>query len=462
MSYAISTQHSFIRKGIVYVLLYICTIAIITSTFFLTPHLRGEFPLLRLVIILCATILLSKYFIYMVVSPWYEVVLAYKQGRLSEKKTEHLYPRVSVLIPAWNEEAGVITTIRTLLLSTYKNLEIVVINNASTDNTGTNVQQLIETYYREQKSPKNCMEILYALERNQGKGHALNTGLSLSTGEIIVSIDADCSVPPETIAHFVKHFDDKEVMAAVGNVRIGDTTHLLGVVQYLEFLFSFYFKKADALMNTIYIIGGAAGAFRKEVFEVLGPYSLTNITEDIELSVRIQNAGMKIAYASDAIVYTEGATTLSGLMKQRLRWKRGRFETFVEHKRLFFSTRKEHRKLLTLLILPLSLFGELQLFFEIFFIVFLFVFSYLMNDYSSFISGVAVVSSMFVVQIAFDNHKETRLSFLLLAPIGWLLFYASTFVESQALVKAVWGYARGSEVKWQKWERNGVFKQKTL
>lgn len=462
MSYAISTQHSFIRKGIVYVLLYICTIAIITSTFFLTPHLRGEFPLLRLVIILCATILLSKYFIYMVVSPWYEVVLAYKQERLSEKKTAYLYPRVSVLIPAWNEEVGVITTIRTLLLSTYKNLEIVVINNASTDNTGANVQQLIETYYAEQKSPKNCMEILYALEKNQGKGHALNTGLSLSTGEIIVSIDADCSVPPETIAHFVKHFYDKEVMAAVGNVRIGDTTHLLGVVQYLEFLFSFYFKKADALMNTIYIIGGAAGAFRKEVFEVLGPYSLTNITEDIELSVRIQNAGMKIAYASDAIVYTEGATTLNGLMKQRLRWKRGRFETFVEHKRLFFSTRKEHRKLLTLLILPLSLFGELQLFFEIFFIVFLFVFSYLMNDYSSFISGVAVVSSMFVVQIAFDNHKETRLSFLLLAPIGWLLFYASTFVESQALVKAVWGYARGSEVKWQKWERNGVFKQKTL
>ncbi len=450
------------RKVFVYVVLYIFTIAIVASTFLITPNIRTDFPTLRFIIIIFATVLLSKYFIYMCLSPWYEVLLALKQRRLRGLRKTPFNPRVSVLIPAWNEGTGVITTINTLLNSAYKNLEIIVINNASTDNTEQNLKKLIREYYDAHAVAKDRIEIVYALETTQGKGHALNRGLSIATGEIIVSIDADCSVPPSTINHFVTHFEDTDVMAAVGNVRIGDTTHLLGVVQYLEFLFSFYFKKADALMNTIYIIGGAAGAFRKKVFDDLGPYSLTNITEDIELSVRIQNAGMKIAYASDAIVYTEGATTMNGLMKQRLRWKRGRFETFAEHKKLFFSTRKEHRKILTLLILPLALFGELQLFFEIFFLLFLYVFSYLMNDYSSFISGVAVVSSMFVVQIAFDKHKETRLSFMLLAPIGWLLFYASTFVESQALIRAVWGYARGSEVKWQKWERTGVFNQKTL
>lgn len=450
------------RKVFVYVVLYIFTIAIVASTFLITPNIRTDFPTLRFIIIIFATVLLSKYFIYMCLSPWYEVLLALKQRRFRGLRKTPFNPRVSVLIPAWNEGTGVITTINTLLNSAYKNLEIIVINNASTDNTEQNLKKLIREYYDAHAVAKDRIEIVYALETTQGKGHALNRGLSIATGEIIVSIDADCSVPSSTINHFVTHFEDTDVMAAVGNVRIGDTTHLLGVVQYLEFLFSFYFKKADALMNTIYIIGGAAGAFRKKVFDDLGPYSLTNITEDIELSVRIQNAGMKIAYASDAIVYTEGATTMSGLMKQRLRWKRGRFETFAEHKKLFFSTRKEHRKILTLLILPLALFGELQLFFEIFFLLFLYVFSYLMNDYSSFISGVAVVSSMFVVQIAFDKHKETRLSFMLLAPIGWLLFYASTFVESQALIRAVWGYARGSEVKWQKWERTGVFNQKTL
>ena len=356
------------RKVFVYVVLYIFTIAIVASTFLITPNIRTDFPTLRFIIIIFATVLLSKYFIYMCLSPWYEVLLALKQRRFRGLRKTPFNPRVSVLIPAWNEGTGVITTINTLLNSAYKNLEIIVINNASTDNTEQNLKKLIREYYDAHAVAKDRIEIVYALETTQGKGHALNRGLSIATGEIIVSIDADCSVPSSTINHFVTHFEDTDVMAAVGNVRIGDTTHLLGVVQYLEFLFSFYFKKADALMNTIYIIGGAAGAFRKKVFDDLGPYSLTNITEDIELSVRIQNAGMKIAYASDAIVYTEGATTLSGLMKQRLRWKRGRFETFAEHKKLFFSTRKEHRKILTLLILPLALFGELQLFFEIFFL----------------------------------------------------------------------------------------------
>jgi len=119
--------------------------------------------------------------------------------------------------------------------------------------------------------------------------------------------------------NFVKYFELPNVMAAVGNVKIGNTNSLIEIVQYLEFLFSFYFKKCDSIMNSIYIIGGAAGAFRKEVFEKLGGYDVKNITEDIELSFRIQHAGMKIVYAEDAIVYTEGATDFKGLIKQRLR-----------------------------------------------------------------------------------------------------------------------------------------------
>jgi cellulose synthase/poly-beta-1,6-N-acetylglucosamine synthase-like glycosyltransferase len=246
-------------------------------------------------------------------------------------------------------------------------------------------------------------------------------------------------------------------MAAVGYVRIGNTDTIVGVVQYLEFLFSFYFKKAESLVNTIYIIGGAAGAFRREVFDKIGPYSTTNITEDIELSVRIQGNGMRIAYAPDALVYTEGAVTLAGLMKQRLRWKRGRFETFAEHRDMFFSFKKEHNFLLSWFILPLALIGELQLSLEIAFLSFLYVFSFITGDFTSFISGIIVVGSMFIVQVIFDNHRESTIPFLLLAPIGWLLFYVSTFVETNALFKALWGYIRKKELTWQKWERKGVF-----
>jgi len=308
------------------------------------------------------------------------------------------------------------------------------------------------------KLPRNeKITVKYLYEGTQGKGHALNLGLSKATGDIIMSIDADCFVPPETINNFVQYFRDPKVMAAVGNVRIGNTDTVIGVVQYLEFLFSFYFKKAESLINTIYIIGGAAGAFRREVFDKLGPYSATNITEDIELSMRIQAAGMRIVYAHDAFVFTEGAVTLTGLMKQRLRWKRGRFETLVEHRYMFFSRQKEHNKILTWFILPLTMLGEFQLGLEMIFLVFLYIFSFITSDFTSFFSGIIVVSSMFLIQVFFDNHRDKTVSFLLLAPIGWLLFYVSTFVETSALFRALIGYIRKTEITWQKWDRQGVF-----
>ena len=209
-------------------------------------------------------------------------------------------------------------------------------------------------------------------------------------------------------------------------------------------------------MNTIYIIGGAAGAFRRETLEKVGVYNTSNITEDIELSVRIQRAGMKIVYAADALVYTEGASELRGLMKQRLRWKRGRFETFFEHKSLFFSTRPEHNKFLSWVILPLAYFGEVQLAFELLFLIFIYIYSYLNNDFSSFISGMIVVGSMFAVQMFFDDHKTKRASYYLLVPIGWMLLYLTTYVEWNALIKSIWGLVRKKELKWQKWQRQGV------
>ncbi len=454
----LSIQRHTLQKVVVYTALYIITIGLIVSAFTFPESENTNFPILRSIIIVFATILLTKYFFYMIVSPWDDVRIAREQKRFGRKLScRKNAPRVSVLVPAWNEEVGILTTIGTLLKSTYKNVEVLIINNASTDDTEEKVLAYIATYYQSINIKKPHVDLVYLYEGTQGKGHALNKGVSEAKGDIIMSIDGDCSVLPDTIGHFVDHFVDPDVMAAVGNVKIGNTKTVIGIVQYLEFLFSFYFKKGDSLLNTIYIIGGAAGAFRREVFEKLGGYHPHNITEDIELSVRMQRAGMKIVYAPDALVYTEGAVTLKGLMKQRLRWKRGRFETFMEHKCMFFSTNKEHGKMLTWVMFPLALFGEIQLFCEIFFLTFLYIYSYLTSDFSSFLSGIIVVSSMFAIQIFFDKRQKNIAEFMLLAPIGWLLFYVSTFVEFQALIRSIWGYLRGTELKWQKWERQGVF-----
>ena len=164
---------------------------------------------------------------------------------------------------------------------------------------------------------------------------------------------------------------------------------------------------------------------------------------------------MRIVYAPEAIIYTEGASDLHGLMKQRLRWKRGRFETFREHWHLFFSCKKQHNKLLTWIVLPMAVFGDVQLAFELLFILVLYVFSFLTNDFSAFTSGVLVVSLIFFIQM-FHEKQHRKPAYLLLAPIGWLLFYLTTIVEVNALVQSIWGVLRKRELAWQRWQRKGV------
>ncbi len=437
------------RKFILYGLLYIITAFIIFSVLVLHPSQHNILPWLRSIIIIFATVLLTKYFTYMVISPWYDVWRFWKYRIRLRSKVKAYKPKVSIMIPAWNEEVGIIATIESLLKSSYRNTELVIVNDGSTDNSDTIIKRFIARY-------RGDIDIVYHYQENGGKGSALNTAISLSHGDILISIDADCAVTPHTIDRFVRYFADPKVMAAVGNVKIGNTGSVIGVIQYLEFLFSFYFKKADSLFNAIYIIGGAAGAFRREVFEQIGGYSVGNITEDIELSMRIQDAGMKIIYASDAIVYTEGASDLAGLRKQRLRWKRGRFQTFQNFRHLFFSTNSKHQKVLTCCVLPLAMIGDLQLFLEPLFLIFLYIYSFLTKDYSSFISGIIVVTTMFFIQVLFDDRKNRSWSFYVLFPIGWMLFYLTTIVEYSALVKSSWMYLRRQEVTWQRWKRKGV------
>ncbi len=434
---------------------YVLTIVIVSAALFLESTNFDTFQPLRLLIIVFASTLLAKYFFYMAISPL-ESLRSFYDKKYWQKVYPLYNPRVSVIVPAWNEEVGIITTLDSLFASSYDNMEVIVVNDGSTDGSDEMIRdyaQILRSDIRESESEKR---FTYRFQENTGKGAALNRAIRLSSGEIIISIDADCQVEENTIASFVDYFRNPEVMAAVGNVKIGNTKTLIGTIQSLEFMFSFYFKKCDSFLNTIYIVGGAAGAFRREVFEEIGLYDTTNITEDIELSMRMQNAGMRIVYASEAVVHTEGASDLKGLKNQRLRWKRGRFETFWAYAHMFFSPKTHHNKILGFLVLPLAVFAEVQLLLEIPFVIFLYLYSFVATDFSSFISGIIVVSSMFFFLMVFEDKSTRRFSFYILAPVGWCLFYVVTYVEVSALVRSVSGLFSGERLYWQRWERTGL------
>lgn len=440
-----------IKRALIYIGLYLTSFALIASIFIVPKQSTVYIPWITDIILFFSFIFLTKYFIYMFLSPWYDTAMAIQKLKY-RKQIVSYQPRVSVIIPAWNEEVGLLNTVESLLNNSYPNLEIVVVNDGSTDNS----DQLMQDFMATHDESENTRKIVYHYKENGGKGSALNRGIQLSSGEIIMTVDADGVVSQDAVKKFVAYFTDPKVMGAVGNVKVANTDSVIGVTQYLEFIFSFYFKKADALMGSIYIIGGAAGAFRRKVFDILGPYSEGNITEDIEITVRMQRAGMRIIYAPDAIVYTEGASDIKSLMKQRLRWKRGRIDTFIEHKNLFFSTKKKHNKILSWIVMPFAVLGDTQLIFEIPFIIFLYTIAFITHDATPFMTSIGIVSFVFLVQIFSSDRKYNKISPYILMPIGWLMFYLITMVEIQALARSFWDIYHKKELHWQRWERKGI------
>lgn len=209
-------------------------------------------------------------------------------------------------------------------------------------------------------------------------------------------------------------------------------------------------------MGAEYIFGGACAAFRKkQVFDDLGLFDTSNKTEDIELSMRIRFHGLKCAYAENVVCYTEGASDVVGLINQRLRWKKGRMDTFLKYRRLFFSFDPRHNKFLSFFILPFSLLAEIQLFFEPISITLLATYSFISGDYLSITLGAMFIFVIYIVNTFFGHHK-INLKILFLFPFTWPLFYFLVWIEYLSLLKSVKMVLRGDDIVWQKWNRKGV------
>lgn len=412
------------------------------------------FGTFRNVAVFFAAAMLVKYFIFLIIAPWYRVKMALHEVRiLKNRQSEHFRPLVSVIVPAWNEEVGILKTVRSLLRNSYPRIEVIVVNDGSTDSTHDIVDAFMKTPEAAQRHPH--VRVHYVSQKNGGKGKALNTGVARAKGDIVVTMDADSVFAKNAIERLVHHFADPRIDAVVGNVKIAANKTLIGQIQALEYMFGFYHKRAHCVLGAEYIYGGACAAFRKATtFDKLGPFDHLNKTEDIEMSMRTKFYGLKSAYAEDAVCYTEGASTITGLMNQRLRWKKGRFDTFVKYRRMFFSGDKRHKKTLGWFVLPFSLLAELQLLFEPIAITILVTYSFISFDYVSLALGTLFIAATYLVVGLFG--KEFKPGLLLRYPFTWPLFYVLVWVEYVVLLKSIWMSLRGEEITWQSWERRGV------
>lgn len=429
--------------------LYAATAGVVYLAMTRTYHSVEGMDALRIVMFVLLLPLLVKYAAQLFCAPFYSML---KKGR--ESRCENLPPlSVSVLIPAWNEEVGIVKTIDSVFKTDYPNLQVVVINDGSTDATHERVGQFMA---EQGFNPDDDRRLTYLSLPNGGKARAMNYGLRYATGEIVVTVDADCVMDSGAIDRIVAQFSDAQVGGVAGNVVVSNRRKPIEWMQQMEYLYGFFFKRADSLFNSVYIIGGAAAAYRKEVLDQMGGFDHSIITEDIEMSTRILGCGYKTRYAADAVVYTEGPSDFRGLCNQRLRWKHGRILTFIKHRKLFFSLCQHHNPYLTWMLLPLAVYAELLLLAEAALLTCFFTYTVVTSDYWPLVYVIAILSSVVGFQILLDSRRRFHANLFLLAPVAWLIFYAMDMIELQALVRSIKRFIFRKELKWQKWARIGI------
>jgi len=269
----------------------------------------------------------------------FSTVFEYKDN-IYYKPKRKFYPKISLIVPCYNEEKNISKTLQSISSLDYpkENLEIIVVDDGSTDNT---LQEALEFIKKDKR-----IKVFH--KENGGKYNALNFGIQKSQNPFIGTVDADSFLQKESVKKIMEQFENPQIMAVISTVRIANPKTIFEGVQYVEYLMGSLYRKAFSFLNSVSVVPGPLSVFNKKVFSKIGPYKKAHQTEDFEFALRMQKANLKIAYAIDAIVYTQGCKTFKELLRQRLRWNRGFLLNIKDYPELL--NLKKHGNLAFLLI----------------------------------------------------------------------------------------------------------------
>ncbi|TSC86115.1 MAG: polysaccharide deacetylase/glycosyl transferase, group 2 family protein [Parcubacteria group bacterium Gr01-1014_8] len=241
-----------------------------------------------------------------------------------------ILPSVSVIIPAHNESANIEATIHSVMSGSVTPEEVIVVDDASSDNTAKLVRELQVKY-----DPR--LRLLQK-ERGGSKAAALNAGLPEAAGDVLVCIDADTTVSRHALRRLLYHFHDTKVGAVAGKVYPASLRSFFEKLQYLEYVQAQNLdKEVFSVVNAVGIVPGAIGAWRKTAVVNAGGYSLDTVVEDQDLSLALLLRGWNIVYEPEALGYTETPTSAQTFFKQRFRWVHGTMQCFRKYEAWFAS-----------------------------------------------------------------------------------------------------------------------------
>jgi cellulose synthase/poly-beta-1,6-N-acetylglucosamine synthase-like glycosyltransferase/peptidoglycan/xylan/chitin deacetylase (PgdA/CDA1 family) len=243
-------------------------------------------------------------------------------------------PLVSVILPVFNEEPVITRTLEALVASDYPNMEIIAIDDGSTDKTLEILRKFAEKW--------SGLRVL--TQANAGKSAAANLGLMAAAGEIIVTLDGDTLFEPQAIRMLARHFyartDKRPVGAVAGHIKVGNRTGVLTMWQSLEYISGICVTRmAEGVAGAISIVPGACAAWSAKALRAAGGYSHDTMAEDADLTVTLQKLGWGVVQENAAVAWTEAPVSVEGLAKQRLRWTYGNVQVLWKHAELLFRPR---------------------------------------------------------------------------------------------------------------------------
>ncbi|GIF01776.1 glycosyltransferase [Paractinoplanes rishiriensis] len=347
---------------------------------------------------------------------------------------------VSIIVPAFNEATTIGPAVRSLALSAHPGVEVLVVDDASTDGTGAAVERLQLGNVRVVRAPAG------------GKAAALNTGIALARHDLLVMVDADTVVEPDSVHRLIQPFADPAIGGVSGNVKVGNRHGLIGTWQHIEYVIGFNLdRRLYDTFGCIPTVPGALGAFRRRAVLDAGGLQIDTLAEDTDLTVAVQRAGWRVVFEETARAWTEAPTTLRQLWRQRYRWSFGTMQALWKHRRALVESG------------PSGRFGRRGLVSIAFFTVLLPLLAPLVDIMA--VLGLVVLDrrdtavawlAMLVVQ-AVTAVVAFRLDHESLRPLWTLPFQQVVYRQLMYLVltRAALAALAGRRMRWQKLRRTG-------
>lgn len=252
-------------------------------------------------------------------------------------KKKHNHPLITIAIPVYsvNHDRDPITAVKSFFASGYPKdkLDIIVVDDGSKDDTF----ELLQSF--KHKTPE--MPFRLFSKENGGKASALNFALQHAKGELFAVVDGDSRIGHGSIDASVPHFSDKKIGAVISRVRVDAPKNILERLQRFEYIMSAMIRKIMCNFGTLSITPGVLSIYRADVLRELGGFTKepNNLTEDLEIALRLKYNGYRIFMEPSSITYTKAPATLSALWQQRMRWARGYIYNHWNYRSMFFSSK---------------------------------------------------------------------------------------------------------------------------